>query len=150
MWHWLLFTHALPLIFSFHGCPIPSSFHSSSCTTWIGIYTLSPHRPIPYSSFLLTPVKASWICSLFKSHVAAAHLSSSSLFLDLGLKNGMRKKRSEERGELAFQILFIFSTVWAPVTGLNHSLPILVTLNFQTLVSPPDSWEALAPVHIIS
>ena len=52
------------------------------------------------------------------------------LFLNLGLKNGMRKKRSEERGELAFQILFIFSTVWAPVMGINYSLPVLVTLSF--------------------
>ena len=42
----------------------------------------------------------------------------------------MGKKRSEVRGEVAFQILFVFSTVWATVMGLNHSLLDLVTLSF--------------------
>lgn len=45
-------------------------------------------------------------------------------------EDGMRKKRSEVRGELAFQIILLFPYVRAPVIALYHSVPFLVTLIF--------------------
>lgn len=85
------------------------------------------------------PLPSYWCLTTWsKSHkpVVFSRVSGgcSSIFIfpvsELGSENGMRKKRSEVRGEVAFQILFVFSTVWATIMGLNHLLLDLVTLSF--------------------